>query len=113
MTQDCLLFGNRDAKVQGQFLCIDVNKLTLGKALSRCHSAEVTNKQLKEKEITQSKAEGSNFNWLKWSIRRGLRQCPAFGKTCFVCDRNHFVKMCTKCIKKVYTVATLLLRSCC
>ena len=47
MVRDHRVFGFRDAKVQSQFLCIDVDKLTLEKALSHCRSAEVTESQLK------------------------------------------------------------------
>ena len=48
MVRDRLVIGIRDAKVQGQLLRIDVEKLTLEKALSHCRSAEVTETQLKE-----------------------------------------------------------------
>ena len=48
MVRDRLVFGIRDAKVQSQLLRIDVDRLTLEKALSHCRSAEVTESQLKE-----------------------------------------------------------------
>ena len=48
MVRDHLVFGIRDAKVQGQLLLIDVEKLTLEKALSHYLSTEVTKAQLKE-----------------------------------------------------------------
>ena len=48
IVRDHLVFGIRDAKVQGQLLSIDVEKLTLEKALSHYLSAEVTNAKLKE-----------------------------------------------------------------
>ena len=48
MVRDRLVFGIRDAKVQSQLLRIDVDKLTLEKALSHCRSAEVAESQLKE-----------------------------------------------------------------
>ena len=53
MVRDHLVFGIRDAKGQGQLLRIDVEKLTLEKALSHYLSAEVTKAQLKEIRSTQ------------------------------------------------------------
>ncbi|CAH3041952.1 unnamed protein product, partial [Porites evermanni] len=48
IVRDHVVFGIRDAKVQGQLSRIDVEKLTLEKALSHYLSAEVTNAKLKE-----------------------------------------------------------------
>ena len=45
-------------------------------------------------EIPRPQPDGSQFNCSKCDLKHGPRQCPAFGKTCFVCGgRNHFAKM--------------------
>lgn len=93
MVRDRLVFGMRDAKAQSQLLPIDVDKLTLEKALSHCRSAEVTESQLKEirgqsteKQVLavskiSKQPDGTHFNCSKCGGRPGLKQCPAFGKT--------------------------------
>ena len=98
MVRDSLVFGIRDAKVQSQLLRIDVDKLTLEKALYHCRSVEVTESQLKEisgqsteKQVlavskSSKQPDLTHFNCPKCGGRHGLKQCPAFGKTCFVCD---------------------------
>ena len=48
----------------------------------------------------------THFNCSMCGGRHGLKQCPAFGKTCFVCDgRNDVVKMCSQRTRKVHAVA--------
>ncbi|CAH3155404.1 unnamed protein product, partial [Porites lobata] len=59
MVRDHLVFGIRDAKVQGQLLCIDVEMLTLEKALSHYLSAEVTKARLKEIRSPSAEKERS------------------------------------------------------
>lgn len=94
IVRDHLVFGIRDAKVQGQLLSIHVEKLTLEKALSHYLSAEVTNAKLKEirsppeeKEVLvvsthpkQEKAkpnsDGSAFNCSRCGTKHLPRQCP-------------------------------------
>ena len=45
-------------------------------------------------EIPWPQPDGSQFNCSKSDLKHGPRQCPVFGKTCFVCGgRNHFAKM--------------------
>ena len=118
MVRDRLVLGIQDAKVQSQLPRNDVNKLTLEKALSYCRSAEVTESQLKEirvqstenKVLAVSKSSkqpyGTHFNCSKCGGRHGLKQSPAFGKICFVCDGgNHLAEMCSRRTRKVHTVA--------
>ena len=53
-------------------------------------------------------SDGFPFNCSRCGTRHLPRQCPAFGKTCFVCDgRNHFAKMCNQRSRKVHTVVPL------
>ena len=59
MVQDRLVFGIRDAKVQGQLLHIGVEKLTLEKALSHCSSAEVKG----NKKPLSGKGSSGHVNW--------------------------------------------------
>ena len=54
----------------------------------------------------RAQPDGPQFNCSKCFLKHGPRQCPAFGKTCFVCDgRNHFAKMCILCTRKVFIVS--------
>ena len=94
MVRDHLVFGIRDAKVQGQLLCIDVEKLTLEKALSHYLSAEVTKARLKEirspsaeKEVlfvstdpkqvkAKPNSDTSPFNCSRCCTKHLPRQCP-------------------------------------
>ena len=82
MVHDRLVFGIRVAKVQSQLLRIDVDKLTLEKALCHCRAAEVPKTQLKEMRRTSTEkqvlavstgsrpsSEGSPSVWLP-KVRR-------------------------------------------
>lgn len=91
IVRDHLVFGIRDAKVQGLLLRIDVEKLTLEKALSHYLSAEVPKAQLKEirnppvvlvmstdpkQEKAKPNSDGSPFNCSRCGTKHLLRQCP-------------------------------------
>lgn len=81
MVRDHLVFGIRDAKVQGQLLCIDVEMLTLEKALSHYLSAEVTKARLKEIRSPSAEKEvlfvsTDPFNCSRCCTKHLPRQCP-------------------------------------
>ena len=58
-------------------------------------------------EIPRPQPDGPQFNCSKCGLKHGPRQCPAFGKKCFVCDgRNNFAKMCIQRSREVHTVST-------
>lgn len=81
MVRDHLVFGIRDAKVQGQLLCIDVEKLTLEKALSHYLSAEVTKARLKKIRSPSAEKEflfvsTDPFNCSRCCTKHFPRQCP-------------------------------------
>lgn len=102
-------------------LRVPVPDLTLEKALEVVQSAEATERQMKElnndssvhgigreknkpfsRKTPSDEEKRKTFSCWNCGTRHGLRDCPAYGKTCNNCQRrNHFQSMC-RSWKKVH-----------
>ena len=117
------MLGVNNCKTRERLL--RVQELTLEKAPDVIRSVEMTEKQLQELESDSSVhsigKEKSNsvfkrqlsdkeekpppneiFNCRNCGIRHGARECPAYGKTCHNCQRQHHFQSMCRSRKKVH-----------
>ena len=107
LIKDCIVLGTKSKQVRVTLL--DQKKLTLDKALSVCHSSELTEQHLLKMNNNSTSNVNSLQNVLQkereWKceqrnceycgFKHAKRKCPAYGKVCHKCNRkNHFANVC-------------------
>ena len=115
LIKDRIVLGVNNVKTRERLL--RVPDLTLEKAFDVVRSAEATEKQIKELEndasvygVKREKITPPNwktprnneakriskktFNCRNCGTRHGARECPAYGKTCHHCYKQHHFKAC-------------------
>lgn len=131
MLRDRIVMGISDKNLQQKLL--EVNDLTLDKAVNRCRAAELSKEHMKniqkQAELTLSvdkinKEQGQSpndkgakynkqfnknfYHCLKCSREHGPRQCPAYGKKCNKCFKlNHFASGCKNRVQEIDKIEQL------
>ena len=120
-----MVLGITDTKTRERLLRI--SDLTLEKAIDVVRSAEATERKLKDLENDSSvhgigkekkkapfrKTPPANedkhpsnsikvFNCRNCGTRHGVKECPAYGKTCHNCQRQHHLQSMCRSQKKVH-----------
>ncbi|XP_026824323.1 uncharacterized protein LOC113561695 [Ooceraea biroi] len=126
---DRIILGVNDVKVQEKLLT--TQNTTLENAIEVCRNFEATKKQLrsvrnkeeiavdfikkkrqesrgneKSEDLKDDEKSRRQFKCSKCGKVHGVRECPAFGKTCYKCEKmNHFNSMCKAKIKDVKDIS--------
>ena len=123
LNKDRIALGISDTKTRERLLRI--SDLTLEKAIDMVRSAEATEIQLRHKQndlavhgigvakkkppyrktssANEDRSSSSKiFDWRNFSTRHGVKECPAYGKTCHNCKKQHHFQSICWSQKKVH-----------
>ncbi|XP_065079126.1 uncharacterized protein LOC135702065 [Ochlerotatus camptorhynchus] len=103
LLKDKIVLGVRSQKVREKLL--SDSKLTLEKAIQICRSSEKTTETLhqissdtKSCDAIKGREADKPFNCRRFGTKHGKKSCPAFKKTCPVCNKTGHLPEC--CFKK-------------